>query len=72
MYSLPWGGDYYLLTEYRNIRNVGVSAASGVGIDEMFASIEELRTEFNEVYLPELLRYDFLPASNCVCAMVGG
>lgn len=39
---------------YTNIRNVGVSAATGSGIEEMFQKIDLSAVEFNETYLPDL------------------
>jgi GPN-loop GTPase len=41
---------------YRNIRAIGVSAVSSEGIEELFTAIGEARIEFQEVYLPDLLR----------------
>lgn len=42
---------------FSNIKAVGVSAASGEGIHKLFTSIDESAVEFNETYLPDLLRY---------------
>jgi GTPase SAR1 family protein len=39
---------------YTNIHNVGVSAATGEGIEDMFAQIDNAAIEFNETYLPDL------------------
>ena len=44
---------------YRNITSVGISAATGQGIAELFSKIELAGVEFNEVYLPDLQRLDF-------------
>lgn len=41
---------------YRNIRRVGVSAATGDGIDDLFSRIQEASEEFKEVFLPDLIR----------------
>jgi len=41
---------------YRNIRSVGVSAATGQGIAQLFCKIDEAGEEFKETYLPELQR----------------
>ena len=45
-----------LLVWCRNIRAVGVSAVSGDGIPELFTYIKEARVEFQETYLPDLLK----------------
>ena len=42
---------------YHNITTLGVSAATGEGMTELFVKIENARNEFNECYLPELERY---------------
>mmetsp|Transcript_25644 Transcript_25644/g.53049 ORF Transcript_25644/g.53049 Transcript_25644/m.53049 type:complete len:107 (-) Transcript_25644:17-337(-) len=39
---------------YRNLRAVGVSAATGEGIDELFEAIDAAAAEYDENYLPEL------------------
>ena len=39
---------------YHTIRNVGVSAASGEGIDELFEKVDLSAAEFLETYLPDL------------------
>lgn len=41
---------------YNNITAIGVSAANGKGIAELFAKIEECGEEFNTTYLPELMQ----------------
>lgn len=41
---------------YQNIRAIGVSAATGDGIPELFRFIDESRIEFQETYLPDLMR----------------
>ena len=41
---------------YRNIKTVGVSAVTGVGMMELFAKIDEAGIEFRECYLPDLAR----------------
>lgn len=41
---------------YKNIRSVGVSALSATGIPELFTAIDEARVEFQEVFLPDLLK----------------
>ena len=37
---------------YQNIKSVGVSAATGAGMDEFFEAIEGARKEYFEAYLP--------------------
>jgi len=39
---------------YTNIRRVGVSAATGDGIDTLFTKIQEAAGEFRDIYLPDL------------------
>ena len=41
---------------YRNIRRIGVSAATGEGIEGLFEKFDEAAVEFREVYLPDLER----------------
>ena len=41
---------------YRNIRSVGVSAATGQGIPSLFDNIDAAGVEFKDTYLPELQR----------------
>lgn len=48
--------DVCFFTLSSNIKAVGVSAASGEGIDKLFTSIDESAVEFNETYLPDLLK----------------
>ena len=43
-----------MLNNNRNIRSVGVSAATGQGIAQLFVKIDEAGEEFKETYLPEL------------------
>lgn len=40
---------------YRNLKCVGVSAATGAGMDEFFAAVSEATTEYETEYLPDLL-----------------
>lgn len=40
-----------------NIKAVGVSAATGEGVERLFEAFEESAVEFQEEYLPELLKY---------------
>jgi len=39
---------------------VGVSAATGEGVERLFEAFEESAVEFQEEYLPELLKYDVI------------
>ncbi len=39
-----------------NIKAAGVSAATGEGIPELFEHIDAARIDFQETYLPDLLR----------------
>jgi translation initiation factor IF-2 len=41
---------------YSGIRSVGVSAATGEGMEEFFAAIDAARQEYVEHYLPEMQR----------------
>lgn len=41
---------------YNAIRAVGVSAITGEGMDELFGKFDESAQEFNDVYLPDLLK----------------
>lgn len=41
---------------YRNIRSVGVSAINAIGMTELFQAIDAARVEFQEVFLPDLMR----------------
>ena len=40
---------------YANLRTVGVSAATGQGMDEFFAAVEEAKGEYFESYYPDLV-----------------
>jgi len=39
-----------------NIKAVGVSAATGEGVERLFECFDESAVEFQEEYLPELLK----------------
>ncbi|CAK9055189.1 GPN-loop GTPase 1 (XPA-binding protein 1 homolog) [Durusdinium trenchii] len=41
---------------YSTIRSVGVSAATGVGMDDFFQAVNDARTEYDETYRPEMER----------------
>lgn len=41
---------------YENLQSVGVSAATGEGMDEFFQKVQACRREYMEQYLPELQR----------------
>lgn len=41
---------------YSNIKHLGVSAATGAGMEKLFVSIDESAIEFTTTYLPELQR----------------
>lgn len=41
---------------YRNIKTVGVSAATGLGIPQLFERIGEAAVEFQDIYIPDLER----------------
>lgn len=40
----------------RTIKATGVSAATGEGVEGLFAHIDDAAVEFKELYLPDLLR----------------
>ena len=39
---------------YSNLRSVGVSAATGQGMDDLFVAIGEAAEEYTKEYLPDL------------------
>ena len=41
---------------YDNLKNVGVSAATGEGMDAFFERVQECAEEDKQLYLPELRR----------------
>mmetsp|Transcript_20197 Transcript_20197/g.37531 ORF Transcript_20197/g.37531 Transcript_20197/m.37531 type:complete len:186 (-) Transcript_20197:1215-1772(-) len=41
---------------YSQIKSVGVSAATGAGMDEFFAAVDDACAEYEETYRPEMLR----------------
>ena len=41
---------------YENLQSVGVSAATGEGMDEFFQKVQTCRAEYEQQYLPELQR----------------
>lgn len=55
-YYYPSNHGVFLEPFCRNIRSIGVSALSSEGIAELFVSIDAARVEFQEVFLPDLLR----------------
>ncbi len=41
---------------YSTLTTVGVSAATGAGMDELFEAVDKAAIEYNEFYLPDLLK----------------
>lgn len=41
---------------YENLQSVGVSAATGEGMEEFFQKVQACRAEYEQQYLPELQR----------------
>ena len=41
---------------YENLESVGVSAATGEGMDQFFEKVQACRKEYEQQYLPELQR----------------
>ena len=39
---------------YENLKNVGVSAVSGEGMDAFFEQVQACAKEYRQLYLPEL------------------
>jgi len=39
---------------YENLKAVGVSAATGAGMEELFTAVDECREEYNQTYKKEL------------------
>jgi uncharacterized sporulation protein YeaH/YhbH (DUF444 family) len=57
MYGSQSGSGAQVLEEfYENLQSVGVSAATGEGMDDFFASVQACRSEYQALYLPELQR----------------
>ncbi len=60
---------------YENLQSVGVSAATGEGMDEFFQKVQTCRAEYEQQYLPELqrrqqvrmtvLQLHFIPCTLC-------
>jgi len=48
---------------YQQVPHVGVSAAIGKGYDKLIPKFEQLKTEFFEVFLPELQGSHVAPTS---------
>lgn len=46
-----------VVLKHSNIRAVGVSAATGEGVEPLFEAFAAAAVEFREEYLPELIRY---------------
>lgn len=59
-----------VVTSRSNIRSVGVSAATGQGISQLFAKIDEAGEEFKETYLPDLQRFVCHSVCLSVCVIL--
>ena len=55
---------------YENLQSVGVSAATGEGMDEFFDKLSACRKDYELNYLPELQRRQQVRGRSCVTSSV--